>query len=215
MALLMWSLLIAPPADYPAERVKAWEPEIALIEAKLKTTPPKPGAVFFAGSSSFRLWDTAKAFPDHDTVNVAFGGSELRDTVHFYDRILKPHAPGRIVLYAGDNDIAAGRTPDQVTDDFRAFVKLVHASDAKTKIDYVAIKPSPSRDKQRPKQDEANAAVRKLTLADDRLTFHDIVPELLNADGKPDPKFFKLDRLHLNDAGYAAWKTTLLKAWAK
>lgn len=215
MALLMLTLLVAPPAEYPAERVKAWEPEIAGIEAKLMKNPPKAGAIFFAGSSSFRLWDTAKAFPDLDTANVAFGGSELRDTIHFFDRILKPHAPGRIVLYAGDNDIAAGRTPEQVTENFAAFVKLVHAKDAKIKIDFVAIKPSPLREKLMAKQAEANAAVRKLIAADERLTYHDIVPALLEKDGKPDPKFFKIDRLHLNDAGYATWKATFLKAWEK
>jgi len=214
MAWLLLSLVSAP-SEYTDVRAKAWEPEIALIEAKLKRIPPKPGAIVFAGSSSFRLWDTAKAFADRDTANVAFGGSEMRDTVHFFDRILKPHAPGRIVIYAGDNDIAAGRTPEQVNEDFVAFVKLVHAQNPKAKVDFVAIKPSPSRAGQKPKQDAANELVRRFIATDDRLGYLDIVPMLLNADGKPDPKFFKADRLHLNDAGYATWKKLFLTAWGK
>ena len=214
MAWLLLSLVSAP-SEYPDVRAKAWEPEIATIEAKLKAKPPKAGALFFAGSSSFRLWDTAEAFPDFETANVAFGGSEMRDTVHFFDRIVKPHAPGRIAIYAGDNDIAGGRTPERVKDDFAALLKLAHAHDPKIKVDYVAIKPSPSRAGQKPKQDAANELIRKFIATDDRLGYLDIVPLLLNADGKPDPKFFRIDRLHLNDAGYATWKKLFLSTWSK
>ena len=84
--------------------------------------PPAAAPGFFARSSSIVLWDLKKWFPDKDYVNVGFGGSVIRDSTHFAPRILTPHKPGTIIFYAGDNDIAQNRSPDQVLGDFRAFV---------------------------------------------------------------------------------------------
>ena len=67
-----------------------------------EASPPKPGAVFFAGSSSIVKWDLKKSFPDKGYVNVGFGGSQIPDSTHFAPRILAPYAPGTVVFYAGE-----------------------------------------------------------------------------------------------------------------
>ena len=56
--------------------------------------------------------------------------------------ILLPYKPSAIVLYAGDNDIAAGKKADRVHEDFRAFVKVVRAKLPTTPIYFLSIKPS-------------------------------------------------------------------------
>ena len=60
-------------------------------------------------------------------------------------RIVLPYRPHLVVLYAGDNDLAAGRTPGDVLDDDRRFVALVRQHGPATRIAFVSIKPSPSR----------------------------------------------------------------------
>jgi hypothetical protein len=122
-----------------------WEKDIAAFEMKDKESPPPKGAVLFAGSSSIRLWDLKKSFPTLEAINRGFGGSQIADTTHFAPRIILKTEPRIIVLYAGDNDLAAGKKPDQVSKDFQAFAQVVHKQLPKTRIVFVAIKPSPAR----------------------------------------------------------------------
>lgn len=192
----------SPPA---ADRAAKWEKEIAAIEKRLKANPPQPGGVLFAGSSSIRLWDLKKSFPDLAATNVGFGGSWIPDSTHFAPRIILPHKPKTIVLYAGDNDIAAGRSPEQVRDDFRAFAAAVQKGLPKTRILFVAVKPSLARWKLFDVQSKANRLVKELTEKDDRLGFIDVVPPMLGPDGKPKPELFVKDGLHLSEQGYAIW----------
>src|SRR5690348_16061542 len=87
------------------DRFARWEKEVAGIEKRLAADPPKKGGVAFAGSSSVRLWDLKKSFPDLDAANLGFGGSQIPDSTHFAPRILLPLEPRAVVFYAGDNDL--------------------------------------------------------------------------------------------------------------
>lgn len=98
-----------------------WEQDMQRFAEADAVRPPLAGAVLFIGSSSIRLWETlAQDFPDVAVVNRGFGGSEIRDSTWYAGRILVPLAPRQVVLYAGENDINSGRSPQQVRDDFRA-----------------------------------------------------------------------------------------------
>lgn len=214
-ALLAIASLCAPafaqkdPKVPPANPFEKWEKEIAAIEKRLKDSPPKKGGVSFAGSSSIRLWKLEKPFPE--AVNVGFGGSVVRDTTHFAGRILLPHEPATIVFYAGDNDIAGNRKPEQVRDDFQAFAKLIHDKLPKTKILWLAIKPSLKRWEMFGQQKAANALVKELCEKDSRLVFVDTVTPMLGTDGKPIPDLFVKDGLHMTDKGYALWNELVKK----
>lgn len=186
-----------------------WEKEIVGIETRLKTSPPKKGGVFFAGSSSIRLWKLDEPFPG--ATNVGFGGSQIRDTTHFATRIIVPHEPAMIVFYSGDNDIASKRTPTQVRDDFAAFTKVIHEKLPKTRILFLAIKPSIKRWEMYDQQKSANALVKEACSADKRLTYLDTVSIMLDSDGKPPAKLFVKDGLHLSEAGYALWNDLVKK----
>ena len=121
-----------------------WEKEIQGIEQRDKEKPPAEGGIVFAGSSSIRMWNVAKSFPDLPVVNHGFGGSQIADVTHFEDRLVLRLKPRVVVFYAGDNDIAAGKSPAQVADDFRAFAATVHRELPKTKVIFLAVKPTPA-----------------------------------------------------------------------
>lgn len=203
-------LLTLAVGQLPADRAAKWEKEVAAIEKRLAADPPKPGGVVFAGSSSIRLWDLKKSFPDAGYVNVGFGGSEVRDCTHFAGRLVNRHKPRAVVFYAGDNDLNSGRTAEQVRDDFKAFVTAVPGA----RIVFVAVKPSPKRWAIFDKQEEANRLVKAVCDADPRLTYLDVVSPMLGSDGKPKPELFVKDELHLSPAGYAVW-APLVKAALK
>src|SRR5436309_16121433 len=96
------------PAAEPAER---WEADIRKFEEADRKSPPAPGQVVFVGSSSIRLWRLAESFSDIPSLNRGFGGSQLADAAKYADRIVTPYQPRTVVLYGGDNDLAAGKTP--------------------------------------------------------------------------------------------------------
>jgi lysophospholipase L1-like esterase len=186
-----------------------WEKAIAAFEKSDAKSPPPKGAILFAGSSSIRLWKLETPFPKLPTINRGFGGSQIADSVHFADRIILKHEPKTVVLYAGDNDVAAGKSPQQVAADFRRFVQTVHKSLPRTRILFIAIKPSLRRWKLVEKMREANRLIAKHCEANDRLTYIDVDTPMLGKDGKPRPELFVKDGLHLSPAGYAVWAKTL------
>jgi lysophospholipase L1-like esterase len=110
-----------------------------------------------------------------------------------------------VVLYAGDNDIAGKKTPEKVLSDFQALVKKIHAELPKTRIAFIAVKPSISRAGLFETQKQANGLVADFCSKDDRLVYIDIVKPMLGADGKPRPELFVKDGLHLSPEGYAVW----------
>jgi lysophospholipase L1-like esterase len=186
-----------------------WEKAVAAFEQQDKEKPPPKHAVLFAGSSSIRLWDLPKAFPGLDVVNRGFGGSQVADSVHFAPRLILKHEPRLVVFYAGDNDIAAGKLPERVYEDFQALVQAIHKELPKTKVVFLAIKPSLARWAQVEKQRQANALVEGLCKKDDRLLYLDVFKPMLGEDGKPRPELFAKDGLHLNEKGYELWASLL------
>ena len=201
-----------PGRDADAQQFARWEKEVSAIEKRLADDPPKPGCVIFAGSSSVRQWDLKKSFPGAGYVNVGFGGSQIPDCTHFVGRLIAPHKPRAVVLYAGDNDLAAGRTPEQVLADFRAFCAAVHATVPRCRVLFVAVKPSPARWKIVETQKKANSLVRDYCGTDDRLAFVDVVPPMFGADGTPVAALSAKDGLHLSPEGYEKWTAAVGKA---
>lgn len=185
-----------------------WSADMARFAAEDATTPSPAALVVFTGSSSVRMWESLESdFQGVPVMNRGFGGSQVRDATHHAAQVALRYRPRMILLYAGDNDIDAGRSPRQVAQDFRAFVLRVRQELPDTRIAFLAIKPSPVRAEQLPRQQEANALVRAEIADLPGTVFIDVAKPMLGADGQPRPELFAEDRLHMNAAGYALWKT--------
>lgn len=203
IGLVVWSLASIPVRGADSDR---FESEIRDFEAADRKHPPPPDAVLFIGSSSIRLWDTlAKDFPDVAVINRGFGGSQIADSTHYADRIVVPYHPRRIVLYAGDNDIAAGKLPAKVRDDFRDFVEKVRASLTDVPISFISIKPSLARWPLVDKIREANRLVEQFTHEQKDVEYIDVFTPMLGPDQKPRPELFRKDGLHMTRSGYQLW----------
>jgi len=198
------------PAEEPDSSFARWEKAISAFEKQDKQNPPPKGATLFVGSSSIRMWKLDKSFPDRDVINRGFGGSEIADSVHFADRIILKHRPKTIVFYAGDNDIAREKTPEKVAEDFQTFVKVIREKLPKTKIVFIAIKPSLARWKLADPMQKANRLIQEKCQKHDRLAFVDVWEPMLGDDGRPRRELFLKDGLHLNEAGYKLW-TSLVR----
>ncbi|MCC7461583.1 MAG: hypothetical protein IT480_03870 [Gammaproteobacteria bacterium] len=202
----------ASPAPSPTAKPARFAEEIRRFrEWDRRNSFPKD-AVLFVGSSSIRMWPTQEAFADWTVINRGFGGSSLADVNNYFDVVVKPFAAKAIVLDAGDNDIAGGKSPQQVSADFDAFVKLVRATQATVPIYYLSIKPSASRWKHWPAMQEANALIKASCEAGEHLTFVDVGTPLLGENGEPRPELYLEDKLHLSEAGSAIWNKIMREA---
>jgi lysophospholipase L1-like esterase len=188
-----------------------WEKEIAAFENADREHPPEKGGIVFVGSSSIRKWTTlAVDFPHHHVLNRGFGGSELADSVYFADRIVLPYEPRLVVLYAGGNDINAGKKPEQVFAAFQAFVEKVRAKLPATEIAYISIAGNPKRWAQVEQVKTANALIEGFIKDKPGLKFINVFPRMLGGDGLPRPEIFVEDRLHMNAEGYKLWTEIVL-----
>lgn len=210
-SLLLGALLSGPTVLLRADPLH-WQEEIARLAAKPVLAP---GGVVFVGSSSILMWKTlAGDFPDRRTVNMGFGGSHLEDSVHYFDRIVRPHAPAVVVLYAGENDLAGGMTLEKVLGDFRAFRERMRETLPEARLVYVSVKPSPKRAPHLARFVEFNARVAAECARDPQCTFVDVYSGMVDAAGQPRGELFLDDRLHMNAAGYALWKERIAPAIA-
>jgi lysophospholipase L1-like esterase len=187
-----------------------FEAEIRAFEAADRANPPPLGGVVFIGSSSIRAWaNVAAAFPGVPVLNRGFGGSTLADVVYYEDRILLPYRPRLVVLYAGDNDLAMGRTPERVAGDYRAFIARLRSAWPAARVAFVAIKPSPARRSFIPQVRETNRRIRAIIARDSLQVYVDVFTPMLDSTGQPRPELFLADSLHMTRAGYMLWRALL------
>ncbi|NUP98243.1 MAG: hypothetical protein HUU35_00160 [Armatimonadetes bacterium] len=206
LVLIAVALAVTATAGLGAEPdPQRWEAAIAKFEAKDAVTPPAPGGVLFVGSSSIVGWKLDRWFPERGFLNRGFGGSHLSDSLYYADRIILKYQPAVIVLYAGDNDIASGKPPERIRDDFAALAEKIATTLPEAKLVVVGIKPSPKRWALLEKLRAANAYVRDLVAKHEGWCFIDLEPTMLDANGQPRQELYKSDLLHLNDEGYRLW----------
>lgn len=194
------------------DRSELWQKEIdEFVDTDRRQTPPVNPALF-VGSSSFRMWQSLREdFPQVSIVNRGFGGSHLEDVIHYADETILPYKPKTVVIYAGDNDITAGKSVERVFADYKTLCAIVHKSFPKTRILFISIKPSPSRREFWEKFQELNARIKTETLKDRRLGFVDVWKPMLTANGEPREELYLEDKLHMNPKGYAVWREVLGK----
>jgi lysophospholipase L1-like esterase len=215
--LLLGACARAQPAQSGSSQAAAsqldptrFEPEIRAFEAADREHPPPLGGVVFVGSSSIKNWtDVAADFPGIPVLNRGFGGSTLADVVYYAGRTVLRYRPRLVVLYAGDNDLAEGRAPERVLDDYRAFVARLRSALPAARLVYLSIKPSPSRRAFIARMREANQRIRAEVARDSLQSFVDVFSPMLDAKGQPRAELFLADSLHLTRAGYLLWHAML------
>src|SRR4051812_29001583 len=124
-ALLLLALLAKAVAPATSKQSQ-WEPEISAFEKADRTNPPPKHPILFVGSSSIRLWKSlSEDFKGYPVLNRGFGGSQISDSTAFSEHIVTRYEPSLVFLYAGDNDVAAGHTAEQILRDFKEFVAVI------------------------------------------------------------------------------------------
>jgi lysophospholipase L1-like esterase len=183
-----------------------WD-EIKAFHIQDSLQKPKDGMLLFIGSSSFRLWKTAKEdFHNENILNRAFGGATLEDVIRYQQDVVLQYKPKKIFLYCGENDIASSEkvTPELVFDRFKALYKTMRIQFPDTPIVFVSIKPCILRWSMKDRMMAANALISTYLKDKPNAVFVDIWDKMLE-NGEPMKDIFKEDNLHMNAKGYAIW----------
>jgi lysophospholipase L1-like esterase len=199
----------AHPASAPERPYSAFEPELRAFDS---TSAPPRASVFY-GSSSIRLWENIdQAFPGRTVVNRGFGGSTLAECIELIPRLIVPLAPAALILYAADNDLDQGASPEHVLYLFTQFIERIRASFPALPVAFISVKPSPARFWNITNIWHANTLIQSNAPRHPGVTFLDMFTRMLSPSGGPRPDLFSPDGLHMNQSGYDLW-TAELRPW--
>jgi len=173
--------------------------------------PPKNG-ILFIGSSSIRKWtDLEQRFSNQPIIRRGVGGCELWQIVNYYTPyILFPYQPRKIFIYAGENDIAAGKTGKFVFDEFQKLWEMINKKLPDATIYFMSIKPSPSRAKFFNEVEIANNLIKNYLSTKPNSGYINVSTTILKRNSSvSDSSLFENDLLHLNSKGYDKWQEIL------
>lgn len=197
-----------------AEGVYRWEKEIQTFDSLNRIEKYSDKAIMFLGSSYIRLWKNIREDIGYkEVIHRGFGGCNLRDVAYYVKRIVYPHNPKAIFIYVG-NDIVAGekdKTPDQVLELFKYIVKTIREKYPTTPITWLQISPSEKRWQVWDKICMANSLIEAYCASQERLFCLTSADKFLSANGRPNAKLYKEDKLHYNDEGYKTWGKNISK----
>jgi lysophospholipase L1-like esterase len=200
-----------PVSPEYAAAVGRWQASLSAFDNADKERLPGEGGVLFVGSSTIRFWThLAQDFREQPVViNRGFGGSTMADCSLFTRELVVRYRPRHVLVYAGDNDLAEGRTPLQVLDSFIRFARTVRETLPDARISYISVKPSPSREALLPKIRETNNILSAYVRTLDNSEYIDIFTPMMGADNRPRADLFLGDRLHMNETGYRLWHSVI------
>jgi lysophospholipase L1-like esterase len=189
-----------------------YEDELQRLEKERAALIYSPDTLFY-GSSSIRQWtDLADDFKNLSTVNLGFGGSTLAACAWFFNRVMSGYQPNRIIIYAGDNDLADGRHPQELCLSFEGLIERVKKKYGPMPCYFISLKPSIARWALVDQFKYTNELIAKEINNHPNWTWVDIFTPMLNSKGEPDSNYFVDDGLHLNKKGYLLWGTILQNA---
>lgn len=211
MGLLSWFL--SAGHFLAAQNLSHWEKVITAFEQEDQVSKPPRKPIVFTGSSSIQLWETlAQDFPNKKVLNRGFGGSQTFEVLQLADRIILPYRPRQVVIYVGDNDLAAGKTSAQIFTDFKALYTKIRQGRPKTHVTFISIKPSPSRKHLLPAIVQTNQLIRDFLQMQRRTGYVDVYQLMLTPLGKFNPALYQADSLHMTEAGYRIWAAAVRPA---
>jgi lysophospholipase L1-like esterase len=171
----------------------------------------KDGLVF-VGDSITEGWNSLpQDFADLGVkvVNRGIGGDTTPNLLYRLDGDVLSLHPRGVVLLIGTNDIGAHTPPADIAANLRDLHARLRAQYPEIPMAWCLVMPRGDGPESPQRIRELNAMIRDMAAADPHVTVVDTYTPLAGPDGKDNPALFQPDHLHLNAAGYAAWRQVL------
>ncbi|MDO1513188.1 cyclic nucleotide-binding domain-containing protein [Maribacter confluentis] len=200
-------------SDNLEEPPAIWCNEIKRLKRRIGKLETQENLIAFYGSSSVRLWvNMQRDLSPFNVVNLGFGGSTFAWCIHYFDEIFKEAHPSKIVLYAGENDLNDGKTPQEVLSGCMELVTMIYDKYPGVELALISLKPSVEREYLIPLIMETNLMLSKYIITELNAQYINVFAQMITTDNRPIPELYLSDGLHLNKQGYALWSTAIKKA---
>lgn len=168
----------------------------------------------FVGTSTISGWSPSLNgdFPGMAAFVTGINGGQVVDLIRCTPARVMATAPSAIVLYAGENDIAAGTTPAIAARQLAGLIHLLRRQHPGLRIYLLSVKPSPARWLGWPQMLALNLRIQRLAASQAESRYIDLSSAMLGRNGRPRPELFMADGVHLNRAGYRLWAQLVREA---
>ncbi len=195
-------------ALFAQDKYKPFYDDIQSFKRQDSIMFPPADAILFVGSSSFTKWtDMQHYFPEYTIINRGFGGSSLPDVIRYAPDIIFPYHPKQIVIYCGENDLAASDaiSTQLVFSRFKKLFSIIRKNNPAVPVAFVSLKPSPSRQRLWVRMSTTNKLIKNYLGSKKNIAFIDVYHKMFTATGTIMQDIFIEDKLHMNAKGYAIW----------
>jgi lysophospholipase L1-like esterase len=184
-----------------------WYKDIMTFKEADKNSFPPPNEIVFVGSSSIRLWPHIKSyFPGYPIIQRGFGGAVFGDISNYRTDIITAYKPKQVVIYCGDNDIAAGKKSSQVLQLFTTLFNQIRKENPHARITAISIKPSIVLWSHCSTIENSNRLIKNYLAGQPNTSFVDVYSHMLTWNPKyPRKELYQSDGLHLTLKGYELW----------
>lgn len=197
--------------DKLAEDIAAWNKAVKAYyyhrKSHFETLPDTPNEIIFLGNSITDGSEWFELFGGTPRIkNRGIGGDDTDGILERLEEVTSSQ-PAKIFLMIGTNDLAYGKKPEYIINNYRKIISRIKAATPATELYIHSILPV----------DDAihwtrpNAAILEINEAlkeickEQNLIYIDIATAVTDERGKLDPAY-SFDGLHLNGEGYLIWK---------
>ena len=178
--------------------------DVREVELARQETQIDESDVVFYGSSTLRLWRDARIdLGVPRLLNLAFGGATIAACQAYAGSLLQPLKKGKLILYAGDNDLGNGMSVEAVIHDYQNLIEMVQEILPGFEFIVISLKPSPFRHHLNDSMRDVNRWLKDYTQQRQNWQFIDIFSAMIDANSSEKSIFYKDDPLHMNEVGYA------------
>jgi lysophospholipase L1-like esterase len=170
------------------------------------SSPVSNSAIVFLGNSITEGGNWSELFPDHLVLNRGIGGDVTAGVLKRLDEVVR-HAPSKIFICIGTNDIARGVDQKTILLNYKNILETLKTKTPGTRIYVQSLFPVGKgviTGHSNKKVQLLNTELKKLC-AEMQITYINLYPNFTDESGYLNPKFTN-DKLHLMGAGYLLWK---------
>ena len=184
---------------------EAWSEEIAAYAAADQSArlPVKPIVVI--GGRQVKLWQGLEDLLSPRPVLMrGLGDATVDDMTHYHSELIGHYQPGILVLLPGTSEfhIRDSKSAEELVTAIRTLVKLDESYDVPRQYYIFAPIKTPRYSQDYSKIDETMRLLAQWAQGEPNVTILDPNTLLTSRGGRPNPDYFRLDGVNLNEHGY-------------
>ena len=196
--------------DLTAEGIDEWNRAIKAYyyhrKEHFETLPDTENEIIFLGNSITDGAEWHELFNNPDIKNRGIGGDDTEGILERLNEVVRSR-PEKIFIMIGTNDLAAGRSVDEIVENYKLIVRRIRESSPGTRIYIQSVLPTQDDIHTTRKNSdimEINEDLKKIARKQN-LTYIDLFSSFATPENDLDMTY-SIDGLHLNGKAYLLWK---------